>query len=220
MDGLRMLDEWQTFSAAVPSEETIFRRVGDLESSRAWAQSGGDGRLDQVERVLKLVDGRLTVRRVIDLSRIGTFEATRVMVELRQAGLIEIAAEEARRAPRRRASPKSVVPVVRTFVASAVPFVLLFWLGSASLAKRGATGGLPGSALPDRTVHRVGAQSESELVRQLVEIHFYETGAHPARLEEVAERARAAGHSLTPERLAAYYYGVRDGDVVLLAPMD
>jgi len=220
MDGLRMLDEWQTFSAAVPSEETVFRRLGDLESSRAWAQAGGDERLRQVERVLKLIDGRLTVRRVIDLSRIGTFDATRVLAELRQAGLIEVGIEEVRRAPRRRATPAATGPWLRAAVAAIVPFVLLAWLGAAALDRRGATGGLPGSAIPDRFLHRVGASHEAALLRQLIEVHRFETGAHPVRLELLAERAARADRSLTPARLAAYYYAVRDGEVVLLAPMD
>ncbi len=219
MDGLRMLDEWQTFSAAVPSEDAVFRRVGNLESSRAFAQSGGDDRLDQVERVLKLIDGRLSVRRVIDLSRIGTFEATRVVAELRQAGLIEVGTQEVRRAPRKLASPKSIVPSLRTAFASAVPFVVLACLAGVAIERSGATGGLPGAPIPDRVMHRIGAESETELLRQLVELHFFETGAYPDRLEAVSERASEVDRSLTPARLADYYYAVRDDEVVLLAPM-
>lgn len=219
MDGLRMLDEWQTFSAAVPSEDAVFRRVGSLESSRALAQGGGDDRLDQVERVLKLIDGRLSVRRVIDLSRIGTFEATRVVAELRQAGLIELGTQELRRAPRKLAGPKSIAPSLGTALATAVPFVVLAWLAGVAIERADATGGLPGTPIPDRVVHRLGAESETELLRQLVELHFFETGAYPDRLEAVAERASEADRSLTPARLADYYYAVRDDEVVLLAPL-
>jgi hypothetical protein len=215
-----MLDEWQTFSAAVPSEDAVFRRVGSLESSRALAQSGGDDRLDQVERVLKLIDGRLSVRRVIDLSRIGTFEATRVLAELRQAGLIELGTQEVRRPPRKLAGPKSIVPSIRTAFATAVPFVVLAWLALVAIERSGATGGLPGAPIPDRVVHRIGAEPETELLRQLVELHFFETGSYPERLEAVSERASEADRSLTPARLADYYYAVRDDEVVLLAPLD
>ncbi len=219
MDGLRMLDEWQTFSAAIPSDEAVFRRVGGPESSRSLGQDGSDERLEQIERVLQLVDGRLSVRRVVDLSRIGTFEATRVLAELRQAGLIEVAAAEARRAPRPPVKVGTRRPALRAAVATAVPFVLLAALGGLALERAGATGGLPGSPLPDRVLHRVGADAEAELVRQLVELHFFETGAHPERLEVVAERAAALDRSLTPARLADYHYAVRDDEVVLLAPL-
>lgn len=218
MDGLRMLDEWQTFAAAVPTDEVVFRRVGSLESSRAFAQGGGDDRLDQVERVLKLIDGRLSVRRVVDLSRIGTFEATRVLAELRQAGLIEIAAAEVRRAPRTATSSKSPFPSLRAAMATVVPFVLLACLAAMAMDRSGASGGLSGSPIPDRMLNRIGAESELELVRHLVELHFFETGTYPARLEALAERATTLDRSLTPARLAEYHYAVRDDEVVLLAP--
>lgn len=220
MDGLRMLDEWQTFAAAVPSEEIVFRRVGSLESSRAFAAQGGDdGRLAQVERVLKLIDGRLSVRRVVDLSRVGTFEATRVLAELRQAGLIEVVASEVRRPARRPISAKSMLPSLRTAVATAVPFGLLLALAGVALERSGPTGGLPGSPIPDRVLHRVGADAEAQLVRQLVDLHAFETGAYPDRLEAVAGRASELDRSLTSARLAEYYYAVRDDEVVLLPPL-
>jgi len=218
MDGLRMLDEWQTFSAAVPSEEAVFRRVGNLESSRRFAKDGEDERLDQVERVLKLIDGRLSVRRVVDLSRIGTFEATRVLAELRQAGLIEIATQEVRRVPRRTASPKAVMPALRTVFATAVPFVALAGLAGLAMDRSQTGGRLAGAPIPDRALHRIGAESETELLRNLVEAHFFETGMYPDRLEALAARASEANRSLTPARLADYYYAVRDDEIVLLAP--
>lgn len=220
MDGLRMLDEWQTFSAAVPSEELVFRRLGSVEASRALAQGGNDERMAQIERVLGLVDGRLTVRRVIDLSRIGTFEATRVLAELRQAGMIEVGGEAVRRVPRRRVEPASILPSVRTAFATIVPFAILALLAAGAFETGAASRNLPGTAIPDRTTERIGSASERALLRQLLEVHFFETGAYPQRLEEVAERADAAGFALTPARLAAYYYAVRNDEVVLLAPMD
>ncbi len=220
MDGLRMLDEWQTFAAAVPSEEVVFRRVGSLESSRAFAaQGGGDDRFSHVERVLKLIDGRLSVRRVVDLSRIGTFEATRVLAELRQAGLIEVAASEMRRVPRRSVSAQSMLPLLRAAAATAVPFGLMLALALVALDRSGPTGGLPGSPIPDRVMHRLGADAEAELVRQLVDLHAFETGSYPDRLEAVAGRASKLDRSLTSARLAEYYYAVRDDEVVLLAPL-
>ncbi|MEZ4333487.1 MAG: DUF4388 domain-containing protein [Myxococcota bacterium] len=220
MDGLRMLDEWQTFAAAVPSEEIVFRRLGSVEASRAFAQGGGDARLAQIERILGLIDGRLTVRRVIDLSRMGTFEATRVMAELRQAGLIEVGQEVGRRAPRRAAKSETRLPPIRAIAATAVPFVLLGMLAMrVTESASGAGRGVPGAPIPDRVLDGLGAASERDLIRQLLEIHAFETGVYPERLEDVADRASLAGTSLTPARLAAYYYVVRNDEVVLLSPM-
>lgn len=112
-----------------------------------------------------------------------------------------------------------MLPSLRTAVATVVPFALLAGLAGVAIDRSGATGGLPGSPIPDRVMHRIGAESETELVRQLVELHAFETGAYPGRLEEVAERAAELDRSLTPARLAEYHYAVRDDEVVLLAPL-
>ena len=35
MDGLRMVDEWQSFAQLVPSEETVFERAADSSAMRS-----------------------------------------------------------------------------------------------------------------------------------------------------------------------------------------
>lgn len=221
MDGLRMLDEWRTFAEIVPSEEAVPCRVGDLEAARAATHGGSDSRLGNVERVFQLIDGRLNVRRVIDLSRLGAFDATRALAELRQAGVIELAAPK-KRAPRSvRGSRRAVqvLPALRVALASLLPFIALgLMLASGHFQAGAASEGL-GSLIPDRFAHQFGRRFETELVRGLVEAHFFETGSYPATLEEIAAEATERSRSLTRSRLADYYYQVREDEVVLLAPM-
>jgi len=222
MDGLRMLDEWQTFAEFVPSEEAVFRRVGDPAAPRAVTRSDGDARLAHADRIFRLIDGRLNVRRVIDLSRIGTFDATRAIVELLQAGVIEIVAlstNSSRREPvRARRTP--LLPLLRAALVSALPLVVLGFFGLTALERADATGGLAGSAIPVRSIDQFGSRYETELIRNRLETHFFETGRYPDRLEELAAIDSGWLDSLTPSRLAAYYYAVRDEEVVLLAPID
>ncbi len=222
MDGLRMLDEWQTFAEFVPSEEAVFRRVGDPAAARAVTMSDGDARLAHADRISRLIDGRLNVRRVIDLSRIGTFDATRAIVELLQAGVIEIVAlstNSSRREPvRARRTP--LLPLLRAALVSALPLVVLGFFGLTALERADATGGLAGSAIPVRSIDQFGSRYETELIRNRLETHFFETGRYPDRLEELAAIDSDWLNSLTPSRLAAYYYAVRDEEVVLLAPID
>lgn len=219
MDGLRMLDEWRTFSSIVPDEDMVFRRVGQLASARALTKGDGDARLGHADRVLQLVDGRLSVRRIIDLSRVGTFEATRALAELREAGVIEVASEGARKA---RSQPKKAGPrvpvgrLLRAALATTLPFVALALLGQHALERAEAGGGLAGVALPLRPADQFGDRYEVDRIRGELEVHFFEEGRYPAQLEAVAGRVA----SLTPERLADYYYVVRDDEVVLLAPID
>jgi hypothetical protein len=220
MDGLRMLDEWRTFADAVPSEDVAFRRIGNLESARALTKGDSNSRLGHAERVLQLVDGRLSVRRVIDLSRLGTFEATWALAELRQAGVIDLASPQ-KRAPRRfrrHSSPFEILPTLRVALGSILPFVALGFMLMSALVQSGPAGGAPGSAIPERLASQLGRRFETDFVRGLVEARFFETGAYPATLEEIATQAALESRSLTPSRLGDYYYEVREDEVVLLAP--
>ena len=45
---------------------------------------------DELERVFTLCDGRASARRVIDLSRLGTFEGARALVALLREGLLHV----------------------------------------------------------------------------------------------------------------------------------
>jgi hypothetical protein len=218
MDGLRMLDEWQTFLAVVPDGETVFRRVGNLAAARAVTKGDSDSRLGHAERVLQLIDGRLSVRRIIDLSRVGTFEATHALAELRQAGIIDVVTSAKRTARKsKRDGPRMpILPLLRAALATALPFLLLGGLGFNVWERMDATGGLSGSAIPLRLSEQFGARHESELIRRQLEVHHFAQGKFPERLETLASDLP----SLTQERLAAYYYVVRDHEVVLLAPTD
>jgi hypothetical protein len=221
MDGLRMLDEWQTFTGIVPSPDAIVTRTGNLESARALTQGDSKSRLVHAERVLQLIDGRLSVRRVIDLSRIGTFEATRALAELRQAGVIDLAAppKQTRRSSGRRVRRMPILPLIRVAVATALPFVVLGLLLTRGFSLSDGMGAPPGSPIPNRTVQQLGGRYETDLVRNLVEARFFEAGAYPATLAQIETEAAIAAPSLTQSRLADYYYVVRDDEVVLLAPV-
>ena len=87
MDGLRMVDEWQSFADLVPSEDTVFQRIGRFETYRDQLGGGMARHLDHAERVFYLIDGRLKVRRVIDLSLLGSFDAVRALAALHEAGV-------------------------------------------------------------------------------------------------------------------------------------
>jgi hypothetical protein len=215
MDGLRMLDEWQTFVSVVPGEDTVFRRVGQLAAARALTRGEGDARLEHTERVLQLVDGRLPVSRIIDLSRVGTFEATRALAELRQAGVIDVASEAPRKQPKQSRPRVRVLPLLRATLATAIPFVVLGLLGHTALERAEQAGGVPGIALPIRPAAQFGDRFEIERIRGELEVHWFEQGRYPESLAGLSGRI----DSLTPERLGDYYYAVRADEVVLLPPI-
>jgi len=221
MDGLRMLDEWQTFADVVPSQDAVFRRVGEVDSVRGLGAGQVDVRLENAERIFQLVDGRLDVRRIIDLSRIGTFEATRALAELRQAGVIELVPTPARveRAPRSvRTRRRFGLAFLRAALGTTLPWLALGVLAASLLEPLDPSGGLPGSAIPDPTLSRLGARHEVSRIRTGLEAYALRTGSYPRTLAGVADELAGLGHSLTPAELGDYYYRVGDDEVVLLAP--
>jgi len=143
MDGLRMLDEWQSFGHTVPSEQMVFEPVGDLDSWRAgaganlpWAASA--------ERVHALLDGRSDVRRVIDRSRLGTFDAVRALAELQRAGLAAVVAERAPEPHRELESAAKGGAAARALLATALPLALLLFAAVVALVGRGSEAPAPG----------------------------------------------------------------------------
>jgi len=210
MDGLRMLDEWQTFAANVPSDQTIFRRVGGLEEVR----SACPDRVDRAEQIFQLVDGRLDARRIIDLSRLGTFDATRVLAELHQAGLIEpLAARAARRIARTMRPPRPLGDRVRGIVAAVLPLVLLAGVVLIGLRERPLKRELAGTAIVHRPLARAEESFGLRRLQNAVELERYLHGDWPADLDAVERR-----YALTPASAHPYYYARRGEGIILLPP--
>ncbi len=214
MDGMRMVDEWQTFADRVPSEETVFQRIASFEARGRQFPEGAARR--DAERLYLIVDGRLSARRLIDLSRLGTFEGTRLLARLCDQALIEPVATKpvASVRPRTPALPGSPLRLV---LASLLPLLLLaslLWLPGFAAAPE---------ALKEPLVeHAWKARAWDSLsVRRLeraVEAHRLVTGRWPTDLVELVELGWLPGSTLTGYEGRPYYYARRGGAYVLLAP--
>lgn len=220
MDGLRMLDEWQTFQDVVSDEDMIFRRVGRLEVYRQQVQAGGRAHSPEMDRVFQLVDGRLPVRRIVDLSRLGTFEATRILAEMREAQLIEPvegAARNVSRRTRRRAS-MPIGRYLRVAAASILPIALLVGVSWMSLAQRPSDGQLRGEPILQRPLAGAVARFERRRIENALEAARFLTGEWPETATDPEAWRAVEGLALTPDSADAYYFAWRDGGIVLLAP--
>ncbi len=206
MDGLRMLDEWQSFAHAVPSEELVFEPAGDLA---AWRAGAGPSPVpaEAVERVFSLLDGRSDVRRVIDRSRLGTFDAVRALAELRRAGLVALSAtlRGARREPAATARPGR--GAARAAAATAAPLLLLLFVAGAALLGRVAPATPPGFPIVRSRLAEARAAHATRGVWHGLESANFETGAWPRSLDAMAAPAG---------RL--YYYALRSEGAILLVP--
>jgi hypothetical protein len=219
MDGLRMVDEWQSFSEHVPSEDIVFQKTAGFKEycSRGRLETS---QLRAAERVYQLVDGRISVRRIIDLSLLGTFDAVRLLAELCRAEVIEPLDEEALHrvrslTPRRiRASREQAV----SWLAGLLPLLLL--AGIAALALRGVAPGEPASgfALQRAPIEANRAAFDARRVRHALEAHRFAHGRWPEGLVELERRGVLAAGTLAQRGGGAYYYVVREDGALLLAP--
>jgi hypothetical protein len=213
MDGLRMLDEWRELASRVPAEETVFSRFGRFESYTATATEESPARLEATRRLFALIDGRLSVRRVIDLALVGTFEGMRVLTALHEAGVIKPTQSEGRRLGNSSRSDGVVSRgrALRRAAASVVPLVLLaglVWLAPPR----------PVSA-PAGRIERgdLGDLREGHATRRLraaVETARLVDGRWPADLDALQAEDRA----LAAPAGRPYYSIVREDGVILLAP--
>jgi len=218
MDGLRMVDEHRSFAAQVPGEETIFQRVAPFERYRERATGEPTRRLATCERVYLLVDGRLPVRRVVDLSRLGTFEATRILAGLVRAGVIaRLTPEQLERARRRRRIvPPPVSPLERA-LAQGLPFALAGLL--LALALWNARPAAPAEPAPARAP--LAAAREAFALRQLrnaLDAQHHRAGVWPRELSGLADGGLLPPGALTPGDGGSYYYASDARGAVVLAP--
>jgi hypothetical protein len=216
MDGLRMVDEWQSFADLVPSEDVVFRRCGEHQAPPAGL---GPAQEDEaIRRVQRLVDGRMTVRRIIDISLLGTFDATRALAELRRAGLIEpLGAADAQRlkrrapapAPRQRARPRGVIPAL-------VSLGLLVAVAAAA-QQRLAPPVLSGAPIEGDAFAALRQAYETRRLRHALDAFRFAEGRWPRDLGEL-EASGILPPPLATGAARPYYYSQRDGKALLLAP--
>jgi len=211
MDGLRRVDEWQTFATLVPSGETVFERTGKIEGLR----EGGP----RLEQVYALVDGRLPAQRVIDLSRLGLFDATRALAELHKERIIApLSGRHARvRSRRGERRPRPVVERARWWLAAAFPLTLLSLVVSTILGQARVVEGPRVFPISRAPLDQARAAFEKRGVRHAIEAERMLSGRWPSSLTP-AETEGSALHALTPADVDEYYYVRRGNGIILLAP--
>ncbi len=215
MDGLRMVDEWRTLDPIATRDDGVFRRAGSFDVYRDAHAAESPERLAAAERLFLLIDGRLSVRRAIDLSRLGDFEGARQLSRLRRLGAIEPLSEEEMARARERSQPRPGRRAPRLdagrFLA-VLPFAalaLVVWL----VARPGPPTAAPpgGDALA-----RADEAYEALRLRQMALAYRFARGRWPASVAELRELGDAT--ALAGAEADSYYFRRRDDGVVVLPP--
>jgi hypothetical protein len=219
MDGLRMLDEWQTFQDLVPSEESVFRRSGRLDVYKQKMQGDARGQMEQVERIYQLVDGRLTARRIIDLSRLGTFEATRTLAELHSQQLVEVVTSKSAQGSQRKSRPSvPVMQYVRMTLAALVPIGLLAFVVWYGQERHPIGGELMGDPIRHRPLEAARQNFARIRLQNAIEASRLSTEVWPESPSMPESLAPLGGSGMALETARSYYYARREGGIVLLPP--
>lgn len=219
MDGLRMVDEWQSFAGLIPSEDTVFQRVGRFETYKQHTQRESEAELAMAQRVFNLVDARLDARRVVDLSQLGTFDGMRCLADLRQGGVIKPLDPEGVRHLRRAARPTGDRGAwLPRLVGAALPLLLLAGVvgWTWTQASRAA---LPAAGHPIERADLAALReaSRARAVRHAVEVWRLEQGRWPVSLEEL-RGTPGLGDALAALDRRPYYSRVGEGGLIVLAP--
>jgi hypothetical protein len=214
-----MVDEWQSFADLVPSEDTVFQRVGRFDAYRDQASGEMARHLAHAERVFYLVDGRLKVRRIVDLSLLGSFDAVRALASLHEAGVIAPLDTGSVQKSRRRARPK-VLPRtnVRGWVATVVPLALLALVAFETQARNAAPPQPGVYPIPHSNLDLVRDDYATLRVIHALEAYRMSSGRWPERLAELSEHGILSPDELASDQGRPYYYVGRAEGAVLLAP--
>jgi len=217
MDGLRMVDEWQSFQSFVPSEDSVFARVGAFERFAGASRLTSED-LERAERLFSLIDGRVTARRVIDLARLGTFDGMRSLSALHQGGAIELVTTEGAPEPSWQVRTSTGRPRLGRLVAGVVPLCALaavVWWTVASSATPAVTAAY---RLERSTLDTLRQDYRMRAARHALEAYRLSRGRWPDRLADLEST-----HMLDPDVLAALqgraYYSARGKQgPIFLAP--
>lgn len=219
MDGLRMVDEWQSFADLVPSEDTVFRRLLSFEQYGERCSGETPGQLANAERVFELVDGRLPVRRIIDLSMRGTFDSVRALAQLHRSKLIEIVKLE-NLAPSSEVVPEGTrQPPPRGRLAAIASLALL--AAVTAVIQLGSGAGDPPDAFSIQrpaALELARAVHEKHRVRHALETYWFTHGRWPTNLAELANDGFLSHPELASEDGHPYYFASRGDGAWLLAP--
>ena len=166
--------------------------------------------------MLALIDGRLSARRVIDLAQLGTFDGTRCLAELRQAGVIRPLDSDGVR-PLHRQPVES--PSLRRFRAAAalLPIAVLagvtWWT-----ATRAAASPVAGQRIERHALASLRQAFAARALHNAIEAYRLARGVWPERLEDLERAGLVAPGALATLEGRPYYFVHREQGLVVLAP--
>lgn len=246
MEGMRRIDEWPMVRKRVPSNHLALERLKHLDPPPLPAganlddvDAAFDAVLDSArqpstpvprnigrnERLLfKLADPNVPIQDLVDLSRLGEFEACKAIFNLIEAGYLKTVTPSSKSLRRRRGRLISTElgQVVRrglSQMAVGVVLVVLFAVTARSL------GTAPRSTLLEvqadgGTFHRVIAEAQLARLSNALEVYRLTHGTYPDTLAALSEAGLLDEGDLSHPFGVRYHYRPEGAAYVLLPPLE
>jgi hypothetical protein len=182
LDALRMRDEWAQIKGKLlnlsvvvaPTIDIVAFRERRAEIERSTGLSSSD-----LERVFRLVDGRLSARRVIDLARLGTFNGGRALVGMLKEEVIRLETLSEAAGPTLSAK----APSNHSLLGYAV--LALCWALAVLLLQLPGPGAATDFPIITHGLREAEEAASAERLRVLLESHRWTNGAYPESLEHL-----------------------------------
>jgi hypothetical protein len=215
---LRMVDEWSEIEKKIFSPHLVFKKTLGLEDKSVGVLSPQSYLKEKLtseqEMIYNLVDGTRTVQEIIDRSLLGKFNASEILVDLSQMGLIETGGVR---------TPSFIKKVSMVNFREALTFVyygafLVFIFFLLIYFKPDFLHHFWDSKIervdieiPTHLVHK----TQLDRIKNALEIYYLEKGQYPPHLEELISAKLLQKSDLFYRKGVSYRYEIKDGKYFL-----
>jgi len=213
---LRMVDEWSEIEKKIYSPHLVFRKLPQEKSLDAISSSSylKDKLTSEQELVYNLVDGQRTVQEVIDRSLLGKFNASDILADLMEIGLIEVARIEAPSFFKKVSAFRFREALTYLYCGASVAaiFLLLIYFKPTILHH-----------LRDSKIERAAIEtpmnlahkSQLQRIKNALEIYYIENGRYPNRIEDLVSTRLLQKNDLYYRKGVSYQYELKEGKYYL-----
>jgi hypothetical protein len=248
MNGIRMVDEWPSIREKLPSYSWMVERVKSLPPPKpkraasstdlelALSGLGEEQRSQSIDlddigaferQIYNLISPGRDVQKIIDLARIGEFEACRALGNLMSAGYVRVVKPIARAPESEDVPAETPAQVVlrylglcgRVSVSAVLVMIAAMLVGRIQPAQLGLD---PGGELAyeARPVESHFSESQMRVIRRELEVYRYETGVYPKSLQALVDAGMLTERDIRFPFHRPYFYRVQGNDVLLLRPVN
>jgi hypothetical protein len=211
---LRMVDEWAEIEKRVFSPHIVFRKSSGAKDQHVdpmFSPSSLKEKLTSEQEIIyQLVDGTRTVQEIIDRSLLGKFNASEILSNLLEVGLIEVV--EVRAPSLIKKVGLTNLREVLTYSYYGAFFLIVFLLFlylKPSLLQHVLDLKIEpvDFQAPTHFVHKV----QMDRIKNALELYYLENGKYPIRLDELVSARMLQKGDLFYRKGVSYQYEVKDG---------